>query len=399
MLKTSFFYLLTWLLVICACKSKPETSRKVENTKSVDTFVASETKKTVVTNKSNPEKEVPDSIYSDTIWVNHYQNDIWKDSVINEDYKALFIVKVDTTDLIIDTVKSLKGSRITIGYNHYYSLIFTRKNKPWFTVSFNKREDLESLIGGTDYWLESNLDVFHRLVYNEKYQKFIIEFDINPRYNIGSVYYFVIDTQGKIDYTGTARSWGGGNPDGVPFITDDNTSYVSCYEVYNFKTKTAMALSDFAANAELKTFGVVTSPYKGLHALRNLSKNNILTVFNRSDNNPDFNAIIINTDTTVVKRFKYYGLMEEMNAEFLFRYDTLQKKFYIYDTDREVLIGINEKDPSNIKEYDVKTMVKVNGDSMSGNKYDIISFEIFGNYRFYRSENDTSFYCDIDKLE
>lgn len=399
MLKTSFFYLLTWLLVICACKSKPEMSRKVENTKSVDTFVASETKKNVVTNKSNPEKEVPDSIYSDTIRVNHYENDIWTDSVITEEYKALFIVKVDTTDLIIDTVKSLKGSRITIGYNHYYSLIFSRKNKPWFTISFNKKEDLGSLIGDTEYWLESNLDVFHRLVYNEKYQKFIIEFDINPRYNIGSVYYFVFDTQGKIDYTGTARSWGGGNPDGDPFITDDLTSYVTCYEVFNFKTNTAMALSDFAANAELKTFGVVTSPYEGLHALRNLSKNNILTVFNRSDNNPDLNALIINTDTAVVKRFRYYGLMEEMNAEFLFRYDTLQKKFYIYDTDREVLIGINEKDPSNIKEYDVKTMVKVNGDSMSGSKYDIISFEIFGNYRFYRSENDTSFYCDIDKLE
>jgi hypothetical protein len=361
--------------------------------------LSSDIKKTTEAHKSHQVKEIPDSIYSDTIRVNHYRNYIWTDSVITNEYKALFVVKVDTCDLIIDTVKSLKGSRITIGYNHYYSLIFSKKNKPWFTISFNKKKDLESLIGGTDYWLESNLDVFRRLLFNEKCQKFIIEFDINPQYNFGSVYYFVFDTQGKIEYTGTARSWGGGNPDGTPFITEDYTSYVTCYEIYNFKTNTAMALSDFATNADLKTFGMATSNYKWLHGLRNLSKNNFLAVFNRNNNNPDYNALIINTDTLIINRFRYYGLMEEMNAEFLFRYDTLQKIFYIYDTDREELISISEKDPSIIKEYDVNTMVKVNGDTMAASKYTVIDFEIFGNYRFYKMQNDTSFYCDIDKLE
>jgi hypothetical protein len=158
-------------------------------------------------------------------------------------------------------------------------------------------------------------------------------------------------------------------------------------------------LSDFAANAEYKTFGKTASDYRWLHGLRDLSKSTFLTVFNRNDSSPGYNALIINTDTLLINRFRYYGLMEEMNAEFLFQYDTLENMFYIYDTDREKLICIDGKNPSVLKQLNENAMIKVNGDTMTSSKYIPISFEIFGSYRFYKIKNDTAFYCDIDKLE
>jgi len=398
MFKFPFFIILTWLLIFAACKSKPEYSQKYTKSKG-DSSSSKNVRAALPKNKKIQTKEIPDSISNDTIRAYHYLHNTWTDSVITKEYKAIFIVKVDSLDPIVDTIKSLTGNRITIGYNHNYLISFSKNNKPWFTVSFSKKKDLESLIGGTDYWLESNLDVFRRLVYNEKYKKFIIEFEINPVYNFGSDYYFVFDTQGKIEHTGTAGSWGGGNPDGIPFITDDYTSYITCFEVYNFKNNTAMPLSEFVANAEYKKFGITSSDYKWLHGLRNLSKNNFLVVFNRNDSNPDFNALILNTDTILVNRFKYYGLMEEMNAEFLFQHDTLNNLYYVYDSDRERLISIDEKNPTTIKEYNVYDMIKVKGDTMKTDKFIMISFEVFGNYRFYKSQNDSGFYCDIDKLE
>jgi hypothetical protein len=398
MLKFSFHYILIFLILVSACKGKQVRTRESVKHK-YDSALSDNVKKPKSLHKKINPAEIPDTIYNDTIRACHYQTYVWSDSVITKDYKAVFLVKVDTSDPIIDTIKSLRGRRITIGYNHNYWLIFSKNDKPWFTLSLNKRRDLESLIGGTDYWLESNLNVFHRLVYNEKFQKFVVEFEINPLYNFGSDYYFVFDTHGRIDYTGTAGSWGGGNPDGLPFISDDFTSYITCFEIYNFKNNTSIPLSDFVASAEYKAYGSTSSDYKWLHGLRNLTRNNFLAVFNRNDSTPDFNALIINTDTTLVSRFKYYGLMEEMNAEFLFQYDTLNNLFYVYDTDREKLISIDEKNPSSIKEYYVSDMIKVRGDTMKLEKFRIISFEVFGNYRFYKDHSDSEFYCDIDKLE
>lgn len=398
MFKFSFYFIISFLLIPLACKSRPEKSQIIAKSKG-DSFLTKKTIEAIPKGKKVQSKESQDSISNDTIRAYHYLHKVWTDSVITKEYKAIFIVKVDSFDPIVDTIRSLKGNRITIGYNHNYMLSFSKNNKPWFTVSFNKKKDLESLIGGTDYWLESNLDVFRRLVYNEKYKKFIIEFEINPMFNFGSDYYFVFDTQGKIEHIGTAGSWGGENPDGIPFITDDYTSYITCFEVYNFKNNTAMPLSEFVASAEYKKFGITSSDYKWLHGLRNLSKNNFLVVFNRTDSLPDYNALIINTDTVLINRFKYYGLMEEMNAEFLFQHDTLNNLDYIYDSDRESLISIDEKNPTSIKEYNVSDMIKVKGDTMKSYKFTMISFEVFGNYKFYKSQNDSEFYCDIDKLE
>jgi hypothetical protein len=391
--------LLGFVVILFACKSNPGSTGKIEETRKIDTF--SQPKETFSKKrpKNNSGQTISDSIYGDTIWIYPYRMNYWTDTVTTEDYQAVFTVRVDTTDYIIDTIESPKGSRIAVGYNHYYTLTFSKKNKPWFTVSFNKKKDIESLIGGTDFWLESNLDVFRRLVYNEKYKKFVVEFDINPLNNFGSVYYFVFDTQGKIDYTGTAYTWGGSDPDGISFLTGDNKAYVTCYEIYVFESNTSVAISDFASMADFKTFGIMKSDYRWLHGLRNLSNNSFLAVFNRNDFYPEYNALIMNTDTIIINRFKYYGLMEDMDAILLFKYDALLRRFYLYDTDREKLICINETDMSEIKEFDVNKMFVVDGDTMSSEKYVALDFEVFGTYRFYTTQNDTLFYCDIDTLE
>ena len=359
---------------------------------SLYTLIADGVTDTVIQQRRSRTRIV-DSIYGDTVWVKPMGEKSWLDTVFVDDAIVYVSSRIDSTDLIVDTVHSSKGSRIVIGFNHYYKLDFCKKdNKPWFTVSFNKKKDLERLIGGTDFWLDSNLDVFKRILYDSRYKKYVVEFNINPRYDYGSVYYFIIDTEGHIDYTGTAGGWGGGDPDGTPFLTDDEELYVSPSEVYSFTSDTATSISDFAMIAENRTYHNDMDEYQWLHGLRKLRDNCFLTVFNREDDKPEFNALILKTDSTVRCRFRYYGMMEEMDAVLLFAYIPAKNSYYLYDSEQEVLITIPADSMVNPRYTYLKNLTPLKKDTLSKKNYIPLTFDDFGNYSFFLSRKDSTVY-------
>ena len=384
------------LLLSISCRRETKTVTKIPVKKdtteiNIDT---NEIVETIVT-KAAPAKKT--EIYGDTVWVYPYGTKSWQDSLISDKYSVRLKVWVDTTDYIIDTVRSKKGARLVIGYNHYYSLVFTKKGKPWFTVKFNKREDLAALIEGTEVWIESNLNVFKDLVYNEKYDKFVVEFDINPQYNFGAIFYLVVNTSGEIDYIGTSSSWGGGGPDGSSFLTDNRELYVTCFEIYSFAANLSVTVGDYAVQA-LKKYGESQLySYDQLHALRYLGNNFFLTIFNRHRNMPEKNALILNSDTTLMARFRYYGLMEEMDALLMYTSLSVTRQKFLYDTDREMLICINPADSVTVKEFPVNEMLNYNSDTLKLSDSLMLDFEAFSSYRFYFDTTNNRFLRRADE--
>jgi len=333
----------------------------------------------------------PAAIYGDTVWINPYGSQEWRDTIRRPKFTVYISVRVDTTDYIIDTVRSKKGDRIVIGYNHKYNLRFIRNNKPWFQLSFDKKHDLKSILEGTDFWLESNLDVFRNLVYNKRYDMFIIEFDINPRYNYGSIYYIIFNTKGRIQYIGISGSWGGGGPDGESFLTENEQMYITCYELFNFSKMKPVSLPEYTLNSDvLQEFESSGVSYKQVHAVRNLRNNMFLVVFNTRYDQPDYNAIILNSDSVVIDRFRYRGLMEEMDAMFLFYSDTLNMRYFIEDTERNMLICIESKDSVYIRQIPESGMLPLPSDSLLPERYQAIDFESFGSKTFYISDSDST---------
>jgi hypothetical protein len=392
--KDSYIILSLVLTIVVGCKGKntPKTIEEISFQEDTN-FEQLEPKSTK--HHFQIEKEFPDTLLGDTIWFLPSTSLVWKDSIDTKGYKAFIDVFIDTTDYIIDTIKTAAGGKIAVGFNHHYTLNFMHGEHPWFQASFNKKNNLEKLIGGTDFWLNSNLDVIQHLIYNKLYGKFIVEFNINPGYQYGPVYYIIIDTTGTIEYTGTSGSWGGSGPDGKPFLTADNNSFVTCFEIFNFRKDTSLGIAEYASLAETKTFGTSSAYYHWLYAMRPLSRNNFLLIFNREDEKPEYNAIILNTDTTIVGHFRYYGTMEEMDAVLLFQYVEKLKKYFLFDYERETLIIISENKPYDIKETSLKAMQKVKGDTMANSKFQSIKFEIFGKYTFYSVPNDTTIYYDF----
>lgn len=328
--------------------------------------------------------------YGDTVWINPYGSQEWLDTISTDDYVVTVSVKVDTTDYIIDTVKTAKGNRIVIGYNHNYMLQFFRKSKPWFTLLLDKKNGMENVLRNTDYWLESNLDVFQNLVYNEKYHMFIIEFDINPRYNYGSVYYIVFDTKGIVQHIGNASSWGGGGPDGKSFLTQNGKMYVTCHEIFNFSKMTSESIAQYAIDSDvLHEIELSGTDYKQVHAIRDLSDNIFLVIFHKNKNQPQFNAIILNTDSIILDRFSYEGIMEEMDALLLFYEDTSNNRYYIHDVARDVLVSLETQDSVSIKQIPESAMKYLPEDSLIPESYYAIVFESFGSKIFYVSKTNS----------
>ena len=390
---TIYFAAIIIIVLLPGCKRTGE-KHSVPSKDSLYTMIQNVVDDTIIEHRKQI-LHVIDSIYGDTVWVKPMGVRSWQDTVESGDAIVYVSARIDSTDLIVDTVRSSKGGRIVMGYNHYYNLNFCRKNnQPWFSVSFNKKQDLEHLIGGTDFWLDSNLDVFRRILYDKKYGKYVVEFNINPRYDYGSVYYFVIDTDGNIDYTGTAGGWGGGDPDGTSFITKDEELYVSPFEVFSFKADTATGISDYAMLSEKRTYQDDATGFQWLHGLRSLKDNYFLVVFSREDNEPEYNALILKTDTMVACRFRYYGMMEEMDAILLFQHIPQKNSYYLYDSEQEVLITIPDDSVSMVLNRNIKDIRSVQGDTMSAKKYIPLSFDDFGNYRFYLSRKDTSVFFD-----
>jgi hypothetical protein len=282
----------------------------------------------------------PDSIVGDTVWLKSYSNITWSDSIIKPEYSAFYTVRVDTNDYIIDTVRSTKGSRIVIGFNHYYDIKFTKAGNQWFTISLNKKQDFAQLLEGTDSWLESNLNVFGRLHYNRRYHQFVLEYNINSRSNFGSLYFIVYDIKDGLKYIGTANSWGGEGPDGEPFLTENGELFVTCSEIFNFNLSASMTLGQYVSLAENKLNKNISSELVQIHGLRNLGHDNFLAVFNRFHGEPVHNAFILSTDTSILSEFSYFGIIEEMDAILLYTDDNKLNRSFLYDTEREKLICI-----------------------------------------------------------
>ena len=336
-------------------------------------------------------KNLPEAFYGDTIFMQTSGNQIWQDTITDQEFVAYLSVRVDTSDLIVDTVSSLKGRRIVVGYNHYYQIDFKKNNKHWFTLCFNKKTDLDTLLSATDSWLESNLNVFHDLVYNKEKNLFIVEFTICSSDNISSLYYLVFTTSGKIVYIGTSNSWGGGGADGDPFLTENGMLYVTCYEVYNFVTSSALTLSEYVSLAESRSGSIISFDLLQTHGIRNLGNNRFLVIFSRFHDEPLFNAMTLSADTVILDRFKYYGLIEEMDAILLYSEIEEITKSFLLDSEREVFIVIDRSGGKIIREFAMADLNEVE-DSSGTDKLYQIDFGFYSSRHFYYSDTDTLAY-------
>jgi len=339
-------------------------------------------------------------IYGDTVWVRSYASTVWYDSVYFDDFEVFMSVWVDTTDYIVDTVISSKGSRIVIGYNHFYNLRFLKKESSWLSIVFNKKEHLINMLSETDFWLESNIDVFQKIYYNKKYNKIIVEYAINPRYNYGAMYYFVFNANGRIEYSGLGGSWGGGDPDGEAFLTGDQELFVTASELYSFKNQSYIDVSHLSFLPNTNIGEGAHTHLTDIHAFKPLTDSTFLLIFNRSYITPEYNAYILKTDTTIVGKFKYYGMMEEMDAVLFFEYQDKLKAYYLYDTERKTLISIADSAEFSIKEHSIRSISEIQSDTLPENHtLNTVSFETFGSYKFFIGDNDSLVYYDIEKFE
>lgn len=385
-------------IIISGCRNNSESPFRrniLAMRDSLKSVIDSIDKPTKVTDKEQVIK-----IYGDTVWVRSYASTVWYDSVSFDDFEVYMSVWVDTTDYIVDTVISSKGRRIVIGYNHFYNLRFLKKGSYLFSIVFNKKEDLKNMLSETDFWLESNIDVFQHCFFNKKYNKFIVDYAINPRYNYGALYYFVINEDGCIEYSGIGGSWGGGDPDGEPFLTGDQELFVTAYELYSFKNRNFVDVSHLSF---LPNSGIREGEYQHLsniHAYKPLTDSTFLMIFNRTDLVPEYNAYILKTDTTIMGKFKYYGIMEEMDAVLFFEYQDELKAYYLYDTERKTLISIEDSADFSVKEYPIRNVSEIESDTLRENHtLNTVNFETFGSFKFYINDNDSLVYYDIEKFD
>lgn len=342
----------------------------------------------------SPEKQTikKAEFYGDTVFVHSYGIQTWYDSIYADDFNAFLSVWVDTTDYITDTVRSARGNRIVIGYNHHYNIEFRKEDAYWFSLHFNKKTDLRNLLSETDAWLESNLNVFSNLMYNADYNSFIVEFNISTRDQVSSLYYIIFNTDGKIEYIGTANSWGGGGADGDPFLTADHKMYISCSEVYNFVTGTAMSLAEYAALSEYQIEPGKDNRYVQTHAIRNLGNNYFLVVFNRYHDKPVKNALILSTDSLLADRFRYYGFIEEMDALLLFYKLPKKERSFLFDTSRDVLIVLDQSRGRIENELNLEKMHEIAHDSMLSESFERIDFGFYASVCFFYANQDSAVY-------
>jgi hypothetical protein len=376
------------LMLSVGCNRKTDHA---SNENSTDTVISPEKYDSSTGNRKHtkPEKEV---IYGDTVWMYPYGNQTWHDTIATREYTAFISVLADTNDLLIDTVKSAKGNRIVVGYNHHYLFDFRKDKKPWFTLKFDKKNGLYPILYGTEFWQKSNLNIVDGIIFNQKFERFVIEMSVNSGDEISSMFYMIIDTQGKIEYLGTMSSWGGGGPDGLPFLTDDDKMYITCDELYNFTLDTAISLTAYAIKAHENSGIRSTAEYVQPHALRSLSHNNFLVIFNRFHNKPKYNALILNTDTLVIGHFEYFGLIEDIDAVLLYEDIDKLNRAFLYDTEREVLIDIKKDSIPVIEETGIYEMIKLVNDSILPRDVYSVDFGFYGPYEFYVSPNDSVIY-------
>lgn len=151
--------------------------------------------------------------------------------------------------------------------------------------------------------------------------------------------------------------------------------------------------------AENRITGETAPLYKQIHAIRKLNGDNFLVIFNQYRGKPEFNGLVLSMDTTILQRFRYYGLMEEMDAMLLFIEKPVINKSFLYDTEREVLICINEKDTLLLNEFSISEMLPPEVDSIPDKYYTVLDFEAFGSYQFFIDSSLTKIYRGIDGID
>ncbi len=386
---TTFLFL---SLVSCRKKIPIDSSTVI-----TDSIAISDVSKNSIAEKIHIES-LQEIIYGDTVWVYPFGNQVWCDTLTNEGIEVYITTWVDTTDYLIDTVKSAKGNRIVIGFNHNYSLEFRKDEQFWFNLNFNKKKDLSSILYGTDLWRESNLNIVNNVIYNKKAKCVIIEMSFNSNDQFNSMFYMVAGDNGLIQHLGTISSWGGGGPDGTPFLTDDGKMYITCNEVYNFISGTAINLTEYASIAQIISGVKNTTEYIQIHALRYLANNNFLVVFNRFHNKPRFNALILNTDSLLIDQFGYYGLVEDIDAILLFEGIDKLNKWFLYDTEREVLISIQNDTLPSVEETGLYEMIELGKYIKLSPDFNSLNFGFYSTYEFYMSPGDSTVYYSIDNV-
>lgn len=388
-------FCLLLIILICACKSNSESPGQEVKT---DSIVKEDSTIKTLQSPVVSKKTTIEHLYADTVWVHSYASLTWSDTLHYFNFDVEVEAWIDTTDYIVDTISSNISSSIAIGFNHYYSLHFIRGSASWFSLNFNKKTDLHQMLYGTDLWLQSNLDIVRNVLYNEKFDALIIELSVKTGEEFSNMFYMIAETKDMIRYIGCIRSWGGGDPDGEPFLTDDGRMYVTCDEIYSFVNHTAIGLAEYATMSLLLSGKNSTSPYGQLHALRCLQDNNFLVVFNRFHSKPKYNALILNTDSMIVDRFSYFGLIEDIDAVLLFEKPDGLGKAFLFDTEREVLITIETDSIPDIEETGLYEMVKVNEQSLITENYININFGFYGSYEFYISPADSLIYYRDDTI-
>jgi hypothetical protein len=99
-------------------------------------------------------------------------------------------------------------------------------------------------------------------------------------------------------------------------------------------------------------------------------------------------------------KFKYYGIMDEMDAVLFFEHSDLLHSYFLYDTDRKTLIRISDSGSFFINEQSIVNLAEIQSDTLPENNYLArLCFEVFGSYKFFFGANDSLMYYEFDKFE
>ena len=119
---------------------------------------------------------------------------------------------------------------------------------------------------------------------------------------------------------------------------------------------------------------------RSTHAMRVLNDSAFLVIFNRPGEVLLENGLVYSFTLKELKRFKYYGLMGEMDATLLINEKYSDDTLVLYDYKRATLLFINKNAPYNITEIDTSKMQRVEANKFNSDckvilKLDYPSFE------------------------
>lgn len=383
------------LVVLISCKNKE--TKSIEKNESVASSSNSNTNRNI--EMKNPYKDslvissIEDSLRMivkneklELKYIYPYTETKYTEKFNGENYLVIINTIVDTSDYIVKIVQNQNCKYVIVGYNHIYDFEIKSKNGlKDLKFRINKKKDLKYLFEKSDVWLESNLDVWSLISLKPELGISIFEYNINPRYNYGESFYFVFDSIGSIKRQGYNLSWGGEGPDGEMKVIGN--FLVTCNEVYDllnnvvlkYTKNSDISCSEFSKLPDEKKNNYY-SKMRSTHAMRVLNDSAFLVIFNRPGEVLLENGLVYSFTLKELKRFKYYGLMGEMDATLLINEKYSDDTLVLYDYKRATLLFINKNAPYNITEIDTSKMQRVEANKFNSDckvilKLDYPSFE------------------------